>query len=49
MIIMDMLAQFGYIGTLTPKFCYLYGMVMAMASACLALNMKPPVKQEKKD
>ncbi|MFZ5451265.1 MAG: hypothetical protein ACOZF2_05265 [Thermodesulfobacteriota bacterium] len=41
---MDMLAQFGFMGNLSPTFCYLYGMVLAMASACLALNLKPPVK-----
>jgi hypothetical protein len=43
---MDMLAQFANMGNLPPTFCYLYGMVMALASACLALNMKRPEKKD---
>ena len=48
---MDALAQFayGYMGNLSPHFCYLYGMVMALASACLALNLNPPEKPENVD
>ncbi len=43
---MDMLAQFGYFGNLSATGCYLYGMVIALMSACLALNLKPPEKED---
>jgi hypothetical protein len=43
---MDMLAQFGYLGNLSPTDCYLYGMVYALMAACLALNLERPKKED---
>jgi hypothetical protein len=43
---MEMFAQFGYCGNLSPTAYYLYGMVMMLVSAWLALNLKPPEKQD---
>jgi len=43
---MDMLAQFGFYGNLSPDSCCLYGMVMLLMSVWLALNLERPEKQD---
>jgi len=43
---MEALAQFAYFGSPSPTACYIYGMVMAMASAWLALNLERPEKKD---
>ncbi len=44
---MELFAQFGYsTGTVSPTAYYLYGMVMMLVSAWLALNLKRPEKED---
>jgi hypothetical protein len=43
---MEMLTEFGYFNSLSPTAYYLYGMVMMLVSAWLALNLERPKKQD---
>jgi len=44
---MEMLAQFGYFGYgASPWACSLYGMVLMLASAWVAINLKKPEKDD---
>ncbi len=41
---METLAQYSYFGQASSQACYLYGLVLLIASAWLALNMEKPGK-----
>jgi len=43
---MEVLALNGYFGNLSPTACYLYGMVVMLMSAWLALNLERPEKKD---
>ena len=46
---MELFTQFGYsgvAGAATPTAYYLYGMVMMLVSAWLALNLERPEKED---
>lgn len=43
---MDILAQSGYIGQLSPWACYAYGLIMLTMALGLALNLKKPEKSD---
>jgi hypothetical protein len=43
---MEMLAQFGYFGQLSPWACSLYGLIMLTMAVGLALNLKKPEKED---
>ncbi len=43
---METFAQFAYFGSPSPTACYLYGMVMMLVSAWLALNLERPKKKD---
>lgn len=43
---MEMFIELGSFSSLSPTAYYLYGMVMTMMSAWLALNLERPKKQD---
>jgi hypothetical protein len=43
---MDILAQYGNFGQLSPWGCSLYGLLLMVASVWLAIHTKKPEKEE---
>lgn len=44
---MEMLAQFGYLGQLSPWACYSYGLILLTMAFGLVANLKKPEKLDK--